>query len=204
MTDIVFVDTETTGLDTSIDDIWEFAAIRVRPDGGETVLHRQLGHDIRRAQALPESFRADHDARFDGEAALPQRRAAQEIAAFFAPDADLQAPHFAGINPAFDAAMLTRLFRRNGIDSVPWHYQLLDVRAVALGFQAAIAQEDPEHSRRTGWPDVDIAIRTDDLAAITGDPDPNNQRHTALGDARFALGWWRDMVPGPARLEVVR
>lgn len=198
MPDIVFVDTETTGLDTSIDDIWEIAAIRVRPDGGETVLHRQLGHDIRRAQALPESFRTDHDTRFDGETALPQRRAAQEIAAFFTPDADLQAPHFAGINPAFDAAMLTRLFRRNGIFTVPWHYQLLDVRAIALGFQAA------HLANGRGWPDVDVAIRTDDLAGFTGNPDPTHVRHTALGDARFALDWWRDMVPGPTRLEVVR
>lgn len=200
MTDIVFVDTETTGLDTTIDDIWEIAAIRVRPDGDETVLHRQIGHDIRRAQALPESFRTDHDTRFDGTTALPQRRAAQEIAAFFATDEDLQPPHFAGINPAFDAAMITRLFRRNGIDSVPWHYQLLDVRAAALGYQAA------KYGDGRAAQEVDLAIRTDDLAAITSVPDPSHTRHTALGDALFARDWWFDLVGNgrPRSLEVVR
>jgi hypothetical protein len=63
------MDTETTGLSPD-DHIWEWAAIRREADGTMTAYHCFVEHDLTKAKALPESFRADHDTRYDPDAAL--------------------------------------------------------------------------------------------------------------------------------------
>ena len=67
MTSLVFLDTETLGLDIT-DPIWEVAAIRREPDGTETRHHWHVGGEFGQpfAPALdfPERFRADFDRRY--------------------------------------------------------------------------------------------------------------------------------------------
>src|SRR5690606_40616616 len=51
-----------------------------------------------------------------------------------------------GINPAFDAAFLTRFLRRRGY--VPaWHYHVIDVKAVAAGWLMGRHPKVPEIGR---------------------------------------------------------
>lgn len=189
MTDLIFVDTETTGPSPD-DDIWEFAGIRRSPGVPDAVLHIQIGHDVSKAAKLPEQFAADYRARFKPDASLRQRDAAWKINAFMAPAADGAPPHLVGVNPAFDAGLIARLLRRNGILEPPWHYHLLDVPAVALGVlvgRGAVGLAEP----RIPW-------RSDDLAFASGLPQTDHVRHTAMGDARWAMDWWDVLVPAEA------
>lgn len=60
---ILFIDTETTSLDRKAD-IWEFAGVRRNPDGSTEELHLFIEHSKAECSTLPESFLADHRARF--------------------------------------------------------------------------------------------------------------------------------------------
>ena len=54
MRELVFLDTECTGLDQDAD-IWEFGAIRRHADGAESRLHIFIAHDETKAARLPKS-----------------------------------------------------------------------------------------------------------------------------------------------------
>ena len=68
---LVFLDTETTGLDLT-DDIWEFSAIRRDPNGIETGCGMFIEHSAEKAARLPERFRADLERRYNPPFVLTQ------------------------------------------------------------------------------------------------------------------------------------
>lgn len=184
------MDTETTGLSLD-DDIWEFAAIRREPDGKETTTHLFLQHDIQRCAKLPESFRVDHRARFP-QSDTPEwhsdvrlrSAAAKEIAALF-----VDRPHVVGAVPNFDTERVALLLRRFGIEP-GWHYHLIDVENLAVGYLAgrwAQAHIDG-HVAEEGPFRVSPPWDSDELSRACGvEPPPEHERHTALGDARWAM-----------------
>ena len=178
MTDIVFLDTETTGLGLQ-DHIWEFAAIRRSADGSEQVTHIHIDHDQTKVHGLPEKFQTDIKTRFGvGHHIYSPAGAASIIHA-----ALYGKPHLVGANIAFDAGMVERLLDAHGLEK-PWHYHLLDVETLSVGLLAGMG-----HSVERPW-------RSDDLASRIGvdlmdeDGDPRFERHTALGDARWVEAWW--------------
>jgi DNA polymerase III epsilon subunit-like protein len=106
MSELVFLDTETLGLDPAAP-IWEFAAIRCRP--GLPVEKREffIQHDPGNwLNDMPASFADDYRNRYKPLAAYSEARATEEI-------------HFItngavviGCNPGFDIDRLTSLMRR--------------------------------------------------------------------------------------------
>lgn len=97
--------------------------------------------------------------------------------------------HLVGAVPNFDAEALARLLRAEGY--LPsWHYHLIDVEAMAVGWLfgtypngAALVGEPP-------W-------KSDDLARACGvEPPTDDERHTALGDTRWAMRWYDAMTGG--------
>ena len=181
-TPIVFMDTETTGLSLD-DDIWEFAAIRREPDGTETTTHIFLQHSTKKCQRLPESFRLDHERRFpnnhteDWHAdALKPWAAANIIDRVFT-----DRPHIVGAVPNFDTERLALLLRANGHEP-NWHYHLIDVENLAVGYiNGAYA------GQRDRMPDISLPWDSDVLSSYLGVSVPEEERHTALGDARWAM-----------------
>lgn len=189
MGDLVFIDTETTGL-MPYDEVWEVAAIRRRPDGTESPLVLQVRHHRPLAEKLPDKFRLDYQARFDWGAALAPSAAAKILTEFLE-----GRPHLVGVNPAFDAEKLAKLLRTtwDPILLPPWHHHLIDLVAMTIGYQAA-----------QGVP-VQLPVSSDELSAMVGVPTvgphgtPRYARHTAMGDVEWVRDWFDALNRGGDR-----
>ena len=192
---LVFMDTETTGLSLD-DDIWEFAAIRREPDGVESELHLFLEHSSVKCSRLPESFRADHAARFPSgcsDRITPRREACQAIASFFGEGK----PHVVGAVPNFDTERLSRMVRTewpNWPRDAFWHYHLIDIEAMAVGYLHARADEYPG-SLATDFIASALPWNSDALSRACGVEPPTDERHTAMGDVRWAMALY-DRITG--------
>jgi len=185
---IVFLDTETTGLGLD-DDIWEFGAVRREADGTETETHLFIEHNVFKCKGLPEPFLSDHDARFpeDGSAAEPDS-AARIISELFT-----DRPHVVGAVPNFDTERLALLLRRFGIEP-GWHYHLIDVENLAVGYLAGRAAQSEFDA---GWATPGLPWDSDELSRAVGVESTRFGRHTAVGDVRWAMAIY-DAIMGPA------
>ena len=101
--------------------------------------------------------------------------------------------HLVGAVPAFDAETLSKLLRDNWLTPA-WHYHLIDVEALAVGWLARNAVADGE---RLGVPgeakaalmraEFEPPWESERLSRALGvEPSSEEERHTALGDARWA------------------
>jgi hypothetical protein len=170
---LVFMDTETTGLALT-DDIWEFAGIRREEDGTQTELHLFVMHDETKCAKLPESFRADHESRWDSKEAVWQIQAAERIAAFMGGKA-----HIVGAVPNFDTERIALLLGRFNIKP-DWHYHLIDVENLAVGYLFGT------HKGSRSTPSIELPWDSDELSKRLGIEPPTDARHTAMGDALWA------------------
>lgn len=179
MSDLVFVDVETTGLKHDAD-IWEFAAIRRFQDGTAPAVQLFIEHDASKCARLPEAFRADHEARYGvdhlrrrtpgGINIFSRSQAARLIAQMLR-----GRPHIVGAVPNFDTEKLARLLREHGYSDQPWHHHLIDVENLAVGYLAAHGTE------------VLRPWDSDRLSMAIGVDPRQFERHTAMGDARWAM-----------------
>jgi hypothetical protein len=176
MSALVFLDTETTGLGLD-DDIWEFAAIRREPDGSESTMQTFIDHDETLAADLPEPFHGDYLQRFDRVWSLSQSLFADVLDELFR-----DRPHVIGAVPSFDTERLARLLTRYGYRP-SWHYHLIDVETLAVGYLAGKGEPLPE----LPWDSNELSRRVG--------VEPPEDRHTALGDAT----WTRDIYDAITR-----
>lgn len=185
MSRLVFLDTETTGLGLDAD-IWEIGAIVRDPLAPDQEYRWFVQHDLAKAAQLPEPFRADHDARYDAATALTPADAAQRIHSMTRYHA-----HIVGACPNFDTERLALLMRRHGIEP-RWHYHLVDVENLAVGWLWGRAVDDDAITGAVNLPwDSDWVSKQ--LGVVVAEAD----RHTALGDARWARDLY-DAVTGGA------
>lgn len=188
---LVFMDTETTGLALD-DDIWEFAAIRREEDGTEREVHLFLQHSTSKCQALPDSFRTDHELRFPASHTSDWHRdtvSPQTAANIIAPLFD-DRPHVIGAVPNFDTERLSLLLGKHG-HKPGWHYHLIDVENLAVGYLCGRA---PADAGRFSPP-----WDSDQLSILCGvQPPGEGERHTAMGDARWAMRLY-DAIAGGVR-----
>jgi hypothetical protein len=199
MSDLVcFVDTETTGLDPDRHAIWEVALIT--PDGNEHVWQfgpvdemaadpfalnigrywdRRWPHDITEVSHIDAVYEA-HTPKSRRKNFPDRGRAITPGPTWSRRFRDLTAGlHLAGAVVSFDEERLRRLLHRHGVLH-RWHYHLVDVEALAAG---KLGIEPPWDS--------------DDLSAALGITVSDDERHTALGDARWARAIY-DAVMGGA------
>lgn len=171
--DIVFVDTETTGLHPWSDPIWEVAALRW--NGGtfkEKVWHLPI--DVGRVSDwVRDNCRFAERYRLDD--LTPVDRFLDEFAEGFESYGD-NPVHMAGNVISFDAERIGRLYYSAGRD-VPWHYHIIDVEAVAVGALSASGTS------------VSLPWRSSEVSEAFGVPVPDGT-HDALVDAR----WARDVM----------
>lgn len=84
--------------------------------------------------------------------------------------------HIVGAVPNFDTEVLEALLRENGLTPA-WHYHLIDVENLAVGYLNGRGHG----AFRPPWDSDEIST------ALGLDPIPDAERHTALGDARWAM-----------------
>lgn len=200
---IVFFDTETDGLHHNRR-AWEIAMIR-RDDHGERETSFFVDIDLSRAELKGLSIggyyerhptgryqagteehppRGRDDLVYEGTAALTVARWTHGA-------------HIVGAVPNFDTETLAPVLRRHGLRSA-WHFHLIDIEAMAIGYLAAVKALNPLAID----PDFDptaLPWKSDELSRACGvEPPTEEERHTAMGDARWAMRWY-DAITGGAR-----
>jgi hypothetical protein len=189
MSALVFMDTETTGLALT-DDIWEFAGIRREEDGSQTELHLFIEHDEEKCRHLPESFLNDHLARFPGhDQATSRDKAARAIANFLSSGTLCIKPHIVGAVPNFDTERIARLIHRVN-RSPEWHHHLIDVENLAVGYLYGAYKATDAHM------DLGLPWDSDELSVALGVKPPTDARHTAMGDALWAMAIYDHVMGG--------
>jgi DNA polymerase III epsilon subunit-like protein len=173
---VVFLDTETTGLDPDRHEIWELAFIlgigqeyefRFRPDlAVADPMALRIGRFYERSPRSSDPFTKDERGYWSDP-----RQAASTVAQ------RLDGQHLVGAAPSFDAAFLGPWLRRHG-QAATWHYHLVDVEALAAG--------------KLGW---GPPWNSDELSKAIGVDPSLFDRHTALGDARWAKAVYEAVVP---------
>lgn len=207
---VAFVDCETTGLDPDRHEIWEVGLIL--PDGSE---HEwQLPVDLSRADPIGLAKGRFHERRWQqdriGVSQLVNGRWHSTPPNFANSFVRLtRGLHLCGAVVSFDADRLWRLLRASG-ECPMWHYHLIDVEALAAGFiagsRAALAHITPS-TGEAYWagtrtlaaaegPDAQPPWNSNDLSRAVGVNPDDFDRHTALGDARWAAAIYKAVMGG--------
>lgn len=164
MSEVLFVDTETTGLDPDRHEIWEVALVDAKDVYQVWQLPVDLGRADPRALAINGYYERAGTERL---VSLPQFAEEFEVLT--------RGAHLAGSVVSFDEERLRRLLQWHG--ACPgWHYHLIDVEAMAVGY---LHGRGPEPWLNLPWDSEELS------RAVGVDPFPFD-RHTALGDARWA------------------
>jgi oligoribonuclease (3'-5' exoribonuclease) len=201
---LAFCDVETTGLDPDQHEIWEVALILRDSEGIEVERTWQLPVDLGKADPMALKIGRFHE-RYKPPSAtydVPWKHHYPDdyLRDFAHEFANLTVgAHLVGAVISFDEERLRRLLRRWGTCPM-WHYHLVDVENLASGF---IRGRDGGRAR-AGSLDAEERVA---VAALPWDSealsrgigvDPEDfDRHTALGDARWARAIY-DRVMGVA------
>lgn len=216
---VCFVDCETTGLDPDRHEIWEVGLILPNGDenlwqlpvdlGGADPMALAIGRFYERRSSPP-----DLNAPWGGE--IRQTTLSFFAEAFVRATRDL---HLVGACVGFDADRLWRLLRAQH-QCPMWHYHLIDVEVLAAGYLrgrakgiAAAALSVPQANQLADAgggrvPDIgdfEGALRlgneahppwkSEDLSRAVGVNPDDFERHSALGDARWAKAIYEAVMP---------
>ena len=181
MPDLLFLDTETLGIDPYAP-IWELAALRrteATEENGwteeETTLHLFVKHSNadKWLYELPEQFRADYLSRYDDAEAVTTDEAVDTLLEFAA-----GRPLLIGSNPGFDAERIRRQWLEPRDVAEPWYYHLEDIASIVKGYLAARKALDF------------TMVKSDTMSKAIGVDPANYDRHTAMGDVLWTRDQW--------------
>jgi hypothetical protein len=211
VTGLVFVDSETTGLDESRGhEMWELALIvrEVDAQSGyvqDTEYLWQLPVDLTKADLIALNIGGFHERRWPAPMARENRLTAitgdwsendgharcriegdEDLATVAARVAGLTwGRHLVGAVPDFDARMMRKFLRRN--DQLEgWHYHLLDVEALAVGAIAEQVRGEQNPMADLFRAKIAIPYKSTELGLHFGVETREAEKHTAMGDARWA------------------
>lgn len=201
MTRLIFLDTESTGLDPDRHEVWEVGYIVRDEDHRDVEAVWQIAPaHLERADPYALRIGRFWERRAKSEPPGIESFAAQGRAERFA--ALIDGATIVGAVPDFDVRFLTKWLARCGL---PWtaHYHLCDVENLAVGYLRR--QLDEESSLRgTGqavspWQALRAVLdppwSSEALSMALGVKIREEDRHTALGDARWARDLY-DVVMG--------
>jgi hypothetical protein len=224
MTPLAFVDTETDGLGPWRKP-WDIAVIRRAPDGTEQTLQLYVDIDLSTADLIGLKIGRFYDRHPLGRwlSAQPNPHAMQDLRDYPLPEVTMlrgfadaalsvglhvtrqQAArlvarwthgcHVVGAVPNFDTEVFDQLLREEKL--VPaHHYHLIDVETLAVGYLHGRHAERPGGGLSGAV--ADLPWDSEALSQAVGiEPLKEEHRHTALGDAWWAMQLW-DRVTGGA------
>lgn len=217
MTRICFIDTETTSLRPDRR-AWEVGLIVRRIAASDHEMHwfvRDDGLDLGNADLMSLNigryYERHPNGRGDGMVP-PGATLASEAAVMADIEYQTRGAHLVGAVPNFDAEVLAARMRAHGI-CPSWHYHLIDVEALVVGYLNGrrarqneivdgypLENEGQEAPGLVRWDspgpwDVPLPWKSDDLSAALGIKVSDEDRHTALGDAKWARAIY-DAVTG--------
>jgi hypothetical protein len=196
MTRLCFIDTETTSLrpDRRAWEIGIVAREPGRPDVGHHWFIDERELDLGNADSMSLSIGRFYERhphyRLDRESAGTDTES--EYDALRLVEAITRGAHLVGAVVSFDADVLGQRMRANGI-CPSWHYHLIDCEALAVGYMYGLNRHG--HSSAScaeGFCVDDDALpglpwKSDDLSCALGITVSDEDRHTALGDAKWAM-----------------
>jgi hypothetical protein len=193
MSALCFVDTETDGIHPHRC-VWEIALIRREPDGRETTAAFFVELALDTADPFGLRVGRFYDRHplgryLSGQAHqleepqkvgtyLTREAAAHKVARF------THAAHIVGAVPNFDTEALDALLRWQDL-APAWHYHLVDVENLAVGFLAGRGEPVAPP-----WSSEGLSL------ALGVEPAAPEERHTALGDARWAMRVYDAVMSG--------
>ena len=213
---IVFIDTETTGLHADRRS-WEIAMIRRpalpgHPDNLTIVIEDV---DLSNADLIALKIGRFHERHVRADELVGRGKTmpkgsilTSEAAAARTVELWTRGAHIVGAVPNFDTETLAAMLRRHGLCPA-WHYHLIDVEALAFGWLHGVAAhghssvacaDSPvdcvawSHMVEFGMaeddgPDItSLPWKSDSLSRACGvEPPSEEERHTAMGDACWAM-----------------
>jgi hypothetical protein len=206
---IAFVDTETTGL-THLSRPWEIAVIlrEARCEAGQQiqewgVTETEYLYQVEyTSRTLPEGTepsalevgRWRERAWGRGGEQYRARMADQCVLTAAGPEWTiarslhrvLQGATIVGVGVHYDAEVLGRMFLRHGLDWHPWHYGIIDVKTAGWAFLRGMYRHGI--AEPTTWDTIPVSSET--VGQYFVDPPTDDERHTAVGDARWAKRWF--------------
>lgn len=200
---LCFVDCETTGLHPDRE-AWEIAMIRREPTGEEFEASFFVDVELDKADLIGLNIgrffeRHPRGRNLSGRQAdtpVPGNSWTGFTDGYFAAEAILRfthGAHLVGAVPNFDAETFAVLLRRHGLRPT-WHYHLVDVEALAVGYLHGIEQMGYEND---GFRLPGLPWNSDQIGEMVGVPAlPEELRHTAMGDTYWARAVW-DAITEP-------
>jgi hypothetical protein len=184
---ICFVDTETTSLQPGRR-AWEIAVITRDPGATDREWSVFVtAADLDLGNADPASLRVGRFHERHPEYGAGAGQAVPEAVALAEAERLTRGAHLVGAVPGFDAEVLAARMRAHGICPA-WHYHLQDFETLIAGYL-----------RGAGQPVPPLPWRSDELSRLAGaEPPGDGDRHTALGDARWASRAWDAVMGAPA------
>ncbi|WP_280224984.1 hypothetical protein [Nocardia farcinica] len=208
-TPIVFLDTETTGLHADRRP-WEIAMIRREGDRQRSLTIYVSDVDLSSAELIGLRVGGFHDRhpmyRKEAGGAFDIDTESDDTVDPWAADDQLgidhclhleqhaaavverwtRGAHIVGAVPNFDTECLSAMLRRHGLCPA-WHHHLIDVEALAVGYLHG--------SRQVGR--VSLPWKSDAVSTFLGvKPPSEDERHTAMGDARWAMRLYDHITGG--------
>jgi len=190
---LAFIDTETDGVHPDRK-VWEVAIIRREPDtdtspGKQTEWSTFVEIDLSTADPFGLRVGRFYDRHPLGlhlatgrskvpGTVMPRDEVATKVAQL------THGAHLVGAVPNFDAEVLAPLLRSHGLTPA-WHYHLVDVENLAVGWLAG-----------QGKPVSPPWSSTELTEAAGVEPAAEEERHTALGDARWAMRLYDAIIGG--------
>lgn len=165
---VVFLDTETTGLDPETERIFEVAIIAGEKEHVWRIEPERSVVDRMHPKALEVN-------RYHERTQRPEWEWGAYIGSLVEIADLIHGKHIVGAVPDFDTRFLAAEYKRAGgrVSCPQWHYHLIDVETLAIGFLAAQGKT------------LSLPWNSDDLSRAVG-VEPDTHTHEALADARWA------------------